>query len=251
MKKRMMIDRYRNEKFERIEDEITMECELTLKVGNASFHLMCSPNDHRELAIGFLYNGGLIESYKDVEEMIEKEDYIDIRLNRQIKEDLKQIRTSGCLGMGVDSGCTILPNSENATISAEEVLNLSERLNRYSGLFRETGGVHASLAMLSDGSELFYEDIGRHNTFDKLAGAVLLQGKTLEKAIVMTTGRISSEMVMKSARNKVSVLISRSASTDMAIQLAMHYKIVLIGFARGDRFNQYTLKEPNRRDGIK
>jgi FdhD protein len=246
MKKKMTIDRYQNEKFKRIEDEITVECELTLQVGNKSFHLMCSPDDHRELAIGFLYNAGLIETLSDIGEFIENENHIEIRLKRQIEGDIKEIRTSGCLGMGVEVGDAVSPNSEKATISAKKILNLSEQLNRYSGLFRETGGVHASLAILTDGTELFYEDIGRHNTFDKLTGAALILEKTLEESIVMTTGRISSEMVMKSARNNVSVLISRSAPTNLAVQLAKDYKIVLIGFARGNRFNRYTLKEADK-----
>ena len=113
-----------------------------------------------------------------------------------------------------------------------------------SKLYIETGGVHS--AALSDGSELlfFSEDIGRHNAVDKLIGRAFLQSVPVENKILITSGRVTSEIMTKAGRNRFPVLISRAAPSCMALSYAEDMGITLIGFARGDRMNIYTW--PNR-----
>jgi FdhD protein len=109
-------------------------------------------------------------------------------------------------------------------------------------LYRETGGVHTSA--LSDGTQiaLSAEDIGRHNTLDKIAGLCLMQNIWPETRILITTGRISSEMLQKAARMGAPILISRTSPSSLSIEMAERYGITLIGYARTQRFNVYTSK---------
>jgi FdhD protein len=107
-------------------------------------------------------------------------------------------------------------------------------------LYRETGGVHTSA--LSDGEKIVIsaEDIGRHNTLDKIAGLCLMQGVSPTTRILLTTGRISSEMLQKAARMNVPILISRTSPSSLSIEMAERYGITLVGYARTHRFNVYA-----------
>jgi FdhD protein len=107
-------------------------------------------------------------------------------------------------------------------------------------LYRETGGVHTSA--LSDGEQivLVAEDIGRHNTLDKIAGLCLMKNIWPDTRILITTGRISSEMLQKAARLRAPILISRTSPSSLSIEMAERYGITLIGYARRNRFNVYS-----------
>ena len=107
-------------------------------------------------------------------------------------------------------------------------------------LYRETGGVHTSA--LSDGKRILLsaEDIGRHNTLDKIAGLCVMNNLWPDVRILITTGRISSEMLQKAARLHTPILISRTSPSSLSIEMAQKYGITLIGYARRQRFNVYT-----------
>jgi len=107
-------------------------------------------------------------------------------------------------------------------------------------LYRETGGVHTS--MLTDGRKVVMaaEDIGRHNTLDKIAGLCMQQNAWPEARILITTGRISSEMLQKAARLQAPILMSRTSPSSLSIEMAQRYGITLIGYARRQRFNVYS-----------
>ena len=128
-------------------------------------------------------------------------------------------------------------------LSPEAIGRLVEMLFESQSLYRETGGVHTSA--LSDGENVLLsaEDIGRHNTLDKIAGLCLMNGIESENKILITTGRISSEMLQKAARLQVPILISRTSPSSLSIEMAERYGITLIGYARRDRFNVYTSGE--------
>ncbi len=115
-----------------------------------------------------------------------------------------------------------------------------EQLVESQELYRETGGVHCSA--LSDGSKILaqVEDIGRHNTLDKLAGRKLREKINAETLIVLTTGRVSSEMLQKSARMGASVVVSRTSATSQSVALAEQLGITLVGYTRRIGFLTYT-----------
>jgi FdhD protein len=110
-------------------------------------------------------------------------------------------------------------------------------------LYRTSGGVHTSALCDGQRIQIVAEDIGRHNTLDKIAGRCLLEGISLPRRILLTTGRISSEMLQKSARLKASIVISRTSPSSLSIELAQKWGITLIGYARRNRFNIYTHPE--------
>jgi FdhD protein len=130
--------------------------------------------------------------------------------------------------------------SNGGVLSAERVGALINLLLESQQLYRESGGVHT--AALCDGENLLLvtEDIGRHNTLDKLAGRCLMEGISPQNKVILTTGRISSEMLQKAARMGVGILISRTSPSSLSIQLAQQLGVTLIGYARRNRFNIYA-----------
>jgi FdhD protein len=222
-------------------DQVVVEQEIVLEISGRIVRLMSSPGNIKELIVGFLKNGGLIEVIGDIKTYSESGNQVKVCLVEEHERDFQAIRTSGCLGMGVQSNIEMTPNEACMEIGAERIIESSERLNSLSETFKKTGGVHASLMVLTSGEEMFAEDIGRHNTLDRLVGKALLNQKEMSGSLIVTTGRISSEMVLKAVANHVGVLISRSAPTDLAVELAHVYKVNLVGFARGKRFNRYVL----------
>jgi FdhD protein len=114
---------------------------------------------------------------------------------------------------------------------------------RRSELHRQTGGVHAAALADRNGLLVFREDIGRHNAVDKVIGAYLLAGNCFEDKLLLSSGRLSSEILHKAAACSVPILVSRSAPTDRCVALARERSITLIGFARGRRMNIYSRGE--------
>ena len=224
------------------DDWVVIEKELKVRVEDQQFTIMCSPHSEEELVVGFLYNMGLIESFGDIESINFSGNEAIVKLINIKKVLLERRVTSGCAGVGVDrKQHNLIRRKVLAKTSSDVITALSMELNQKSLIFKETGGVHASMAVLEDGSKLFFDDIGRHNTFDKITGSCLINGKDIKNAKLVTTGRISSEMIMKAAVNGVETLISRSASTDYAISIARRLNIELIGFARGQKYNRYIV----------
>jgi FdhD protein len=131
-------------------------------------------------------------------------------------------------------------NGDRPKFPPEAIGRLVEMLFESQELYRETGGVHTSA--LSDGEKivLVAEDIGRHNTLDKIAGLCLMNDTWPETRILITTGRISSEMLQKAARLSAPILISRTSPSSLSIEMAERYGITLIGYARTHRFNVYS-----------
>jgi FdhD protein len=131
-------------------------------------------------------------------------------------------------------------NGDQPKFPPETIGQLVEMLFASQELYRETGGVHTSA--LSDGEKIVFvaEDIGRHNTLDKIAGLCLMNNIWPETRILITTGRISSEMLQKAARLSAPILISRTSPSSLSIEMAERYGITLIGYARTHRFNVYS-----------
>ena len=135
------------------------------------------------------------------------------------------------------------PVSSQLTVAPARVYELMKELNRLSDLYRETRGVHNSA--LADGGNIlvFRDDIGRHNAVDKIRGACFLEEIPLGDKLLVTTGRMSSEIVVKVAKMGVPILISRSAPTSLALDLAERIGLTLIGYVRGDKMTVYTGKQ--------
>ena len=248
------IIRVKGDILQREEDIVIVEHPFTLFIEDKEIiTLLCSPSSLEYLALGFLYSEGFIDSLEDITKInIDKEKGIcNIKLYNvnKLRDNLRGKRTitSGC-GKGtlfynvLDSFKSqkvenILP------IEIEKIKLLVREFNRKSELFKDTGGVHSCALCNYDEILIFEEDIGRHNALDKVFGRALAENiNTLDK-IIFTSGRISSEILIKAAKRQVPIIVSRSAPTSLSIELGEELGISLIGFARGEKMNIYTNKK--------
>ena len=224
------------------------EASVSLTVnGEVWLSFMCTPADLEAMAVGFLFNEGIIQSWTEVAAVSACADgtNIDVWLNRPVLKPTQWRRTSGCTG-GVTSATTSRPQSFGVPferITPDMLLNAMDDLLKAQDLYREARGVHCSA--VSDGLKIIYraEDIGRHNTLDKLAGQILMHPRPLSLRIILTTGRISSEMLQKSSRLGAAVVLSRTSPTSLSVEMAGDMGITLIGYARRNQFLVYTHPE--------
>ena len=229
-------------------EEVVVEKLVSLTVnGELWLSFMCTPVDLEALAVGFLFNEGIIKTISDTENirLCESGDNIDIWLKNSVAKPQDWQRTSGCSGgLTAIRNTSGLPVNTNGSILAANKINmLIEGLFNSQRLYEITGGVHTT--GLSDGNRIVFvaEDIGRHNTLDKIAGQLLFSGTELRQKIIITTGRLSSEMLQKSARIGAAIVISRTSPTSLSIENADQLGITLIGYARRNRFTIYSHPE--------
>lgn len=230
--------------------------EISLKIlvnGEELVSLLCLNQCQEELALGFLYSEGVINSFADVEEISYNERMLaviirlrdGILVNRQ--ESLRSI-TSGC------GKCFtyINPLKQNQysivetkkIYSVKTILDMMKVFMKESEIFKDVGGVHSVLFYTPE-YQVLNEDIGRHNCFDKITGILLKDGKLdlALNSVVYVSGRISSEIMTKVVRLGTPVLVSRSTPTSAAVKLAKQYNVTLLGYVRGDRGFVYTCPE--------
>jgi FdhD protein len=237
------------EGWESVDAEVIVETPVSLTVnGQVWLTFMCTPVDLEAMAVGFLFNEGVIHTVDEVVDVrvCAAGDNIDVWLQHRADKPENWRRTSGCTGgmtSVLEDNSTSRKILNGGVLAASQVGELISELFESQQLYRLSGGVHTS--GISDGQRISVvaEDIGRHNTLDKLAGKLLLEDIQLPRRIILTTGRISSEMLQKSNRMEASIVISRTSPSSLSIEMAERQGITLIGYARRNRFNLYTHPE--------
>ncbi len=237
--------------FSGCQDVVVAETPLTIFVNDQELvTLLCSPTHLQNLAVGFLYSENILSSKEEIEALIlnKNKGVVWVRLNKELTID-DNFRKSRTVTSGCARGLTFFKalsdwkgeylNSE-LTISADIVFGIAEKLKTSSLLFQRTGGVHTAILCQQANFLMAREDIGRHNAVDKIIGECVLKGIGGSDKIIMTSGRISSEILLKTARWKIPIVISRGAPTLLAVKLADELGVTLIGFARGRRMNIYS-----------
>ncbi len=233
-----------------VEDIVVEEVPLTLNVNDKELvTLLCTPIDLENLVRGFLFTSGLIKKIQDIKKIVINQEqwvaYIDLA-DAAIMNDLifKRLYTSGC-GRGtlfysvqdMINRSRVLSDFKIATI---KINALMRDFQKKSELYLKTGGVHSAALADDKGILAFKEDIGRHNAIDKVVGQALKEDILFENKIMITSGRISSEVLFKIQKCDIPVIISKSAPTNQAVKLAKDMGITLVGFARGNRMNIYS-----------
>lgn len=227
---------------------LAQEIALTLYLDRAELvTMMCSPEKLNHLVVGFLRSEGMIQTLDDIALMrvCDEEQVADVRLMkpREVTTS-KRILTSGC-GGGVtfDEGDSVAPVASDLRVSPGIVLKMMKAMLQSGGKKSELGGMH--LAALSDGDGLLVtaRDVGRHNTLDKLWGECMFMGIPTQGTLLLATGRISSEMILKAAKMGVPVAASLNSPTDRTVELARQLNITVAGYARGGRVSVYTHPE--------
>ncbi|MDA8212612.1 MAG: formate dehydrogenase accessory sulfurtransferase FdhD [Clostridia bacterium] len=238
--------RFSDEGWVRTSVHVPSELELTLYVNQQELvTILCTPKKLNYLVLGFLYGQGIISGIGDVVMMrvCEEESVADVRLkNPEYKLPTQRTLTSGCGGGAVfktdgervDSGLIAAPT---------EVLSLMKQLQEQMELYRISGGVHTSALADTGNLLVMAEDIGRHNTLDKIQGECLMRGISTRDRLLLTTGRVSSEMLLKAAKMQVPIVVSRHSPTGSAVSLARDLGITLVGHARGGRMQVYSHPE--------
>lgn len=238
--------RFSAQRWGRSSAHLPSEMALTIYVnGQELVTILCTPTKLNCLVLGFLYAEGIISGIRDVASMrvCEEESLAEVTLSdSEFVLPSKRTLTSGCGGgatfkiqeRAVDSDLVVTPG---------DVLSLMKRLQEQMELYRSCGGVHASA--LSDTKNLLVvaEDIGRHNTLDKIQGECLLKEKSTRGRMLLSTGRISSEMLLKTAKMQVPIVASRHSPTGSAVSIARDLGISLVGHAHGNRLSVYAHPE--------
>jgi len=213
--------------------------------------VMCLPTALREMAVGLAAYLGLVKQGGDIQKV--EVDYaarrvlLDLSATDDDIRNASQVLISSTCGASIYGG-QIQPLPEaieggDFRVALSHILECLKSLRGMGPVFARAGSTHQ--AAFSDGKRilLFFEDIGRHNAVDKIIGSALLRGADMTRGLLVSTGRLSSEMVVKAARQGVPVLASPSGVTTNAIRLADSFGLTFLGFARGGRANLYTRPE--------
>jgi FdhD protein len=227
---------------------ITEEEPLTIEVnGRELATLLCSPSDLKSLVAGFLFTSGFIEEASQITSLvIDKERwkaYVEASVTFPPEMLFKRIYTSGC-GKGIifHSPLDMMQRthlSDGFTVEAEKISAIMKEFLTSSMEYRQTGGVH-SCAIADKTGMIMKDDIGRHNALDKVIGEQMLKKADFSDKLVLTSGRISSEIISKVLRCKAPVMVSAGAPTNQAVKIAREANLTLVGFARGRRMNIYS-----------
>jgi len=233
-----------------LDDTVARETPVTIVFNNQEMvTLLSSPKDLNYLAVGFLFSEGLVKSKEDIKKfMVDKQKgVVRVATNKDTEQAselaFKRIITSGC-GRGASfysaADIELAQVESRIKISVPNILSLIHAFQHRSEVYRATGGVHSAALCDNRSILVFNEDIGRHNAIDKIFGECLLKDITTKDRVVLTSGRISSEILLKIAKRNIPLIVSKSAPTDLGVKLANDLGITLLGFVRGKRMNVYT-----------
>lgn len=245
--------KFANGHIENAEDVIVTEFPVTVKINEQEFVTMvCTPEYVEDMVIGYLASEGIIRKYEELKDIWfqEKEGYIHVKidkLNPYYQNFQNKRYITSCCGMSrqgfvfVNDALTAKKMNEiRVKISADDCLRLMKSLQDSATIFQDTGGVHN--AALCDGENFMLSrmDIGRHNALDKIYGYCLKNDIPIGNKIIVFSGRISSEILLKVAKIGCEIVLSKSAPTELALELAEGLGITTVGFIRNQSFNIYT-----------
>ena len=234
----------------RVKELVAKEYLLTIFLNDRELvTILCTPKNLKELAAGFLFSEGLIKSKDDIKK-IEVDDWMGVvRVETKSGAEMdsrffsKRLLTSGCGGSAtfynVSDAATAKVESQ-MKISADEVFDLVSRFQHGSELYLATHGVHSAALCDNKNIIIFDEDIGRHNAIDKIFGKCLLEDVPVKDKIIITSGRVSSEILHKVSKRGIPIIISVSAPTNLGVKIADKLGITLIGSVKGKKMNVYT-----------
>jgi FdhD protein len=228
------------------EDVVTIvECSISLILNDTQhIGIICTPQQIEELIVGHLICEGYIKSLNSLEKVIytnNNEFKVYIHEEITIQPSDTEIRTAGMVGIKSKLNKADSIVESDLQISPKVFFNAQEQLTKKSVIWPVSGGAHMSSLHRSDGELChFAEDVGRHNTIDKIIGSALLNGEKMSQLFSCTSGRVSSASIIKYIRGGIPILISVSAPTSEGIKMAQTYGMTVIGFSRKPSFTIYS-----------
>ena len=248
--------RIENNKVNVVEDLVVTEYAVTVKINQQEFVTMvCTPEYVEDMVMGYLASERIIRSFEDIEDIWyqEKEGFVHIN-TKQVnplyqKMQNKRFITS-CCGMSRqgfvfanDALVSKKMDDIHVRITTDDCFRLMRDMQDSAVTFQETGGVHNAALCDVNGIVLSRMDIGRHNALDKIYGYCIRNNISMQDKIIVFSGRISSEILMKVSKIGCEIVLSKSAPTELALQLAEQLGITTVGFIRQNALNIYTHKE--------
>jgi FdhD protein len=234
-----------NERGQPIETGVVVERALTLYLNTQEIVTMMTINDYPEyLALGYLLNQNMLKP-DDVVTEVEYHGDLEVVVVRTEGETnfedklKKRTQTSGCAqGTAFGDLMEALENVElpKTPLRTSWLYRLTQAINTTPSLYLEAGAIHGCVLCREDRPLVYMEDVGRHNAVDKIAGWMFRHGESGGDKIFYTTGRLTSEMVIKTVRMGIPILVSRSGFTAWGVELARKTGLTLVGRARGKRF---------------
>jgi len=247
----MDIIKIQDDSFHRIAEGVSEEIPLTLEInGHELATLLCSPDHLDNLVTGFLFTSGLIKDFPSLKSLIIDTERFNAAALIEGDESefvFKRVYTSGC-GKGVifHNPMDVIHKTrlkDGFVANTTEITRLMKEFIKGSPEHAQTRGVHSG-ALASQGRILiFRDDIGRHNALDKVIGEALSQGLDLSETVMLTTGRISSEILSKVLRCRIPVIAALGSPTNQAIKLARVVNLTLVGHVRGSKMDVYSGEE--------
>lgn len=235
----------RRGRLEEVKGEVVREQPLTVYVNGERFlTLLCTPVKLEALVLGYLWMEKVIGGLDEVTALTvsEVDGRAEVTLARPVSLPTERILTSGCGGgitFRIDPRLFSRLDSPLRVAPADLAARMKE-LYAEAVQYRASRGIHGAALADPDGLLVIAEDVGRHNAVDKLKGEALLRGIPTTDRILLSTGRISSEMLLKAARMGVPVVASRTSPTEMAVGLAEQLGITVVGYVRPDSLNLYA-----------
>ena len=235
-----------------VEDGIIRESPLTIYVNNKEIlTMLCTPADLEYLTVGFLWAEGMIQTRDDIKKIVASKEkgMVWVELLKDIEPFIEEMMFKRLVTSGCAKGATFYnpldaalssPVQSDLKVLPREIFSLALRLQKESKLFQMTGGVHGAALCDREKFLFFSEDIGRHNAVDKVFGYCFLNDIDPKDKILVSSGRLSSEIVLKASKREVPIVVSQAAPTDLSVRLSEKLGITLIGFVRGKRMNIYT-----------
>ncbi len=206
---------------------------------------MCTPVDLDKLALGFLYNEGIIQQLDDVRQLhiSRATTCVDVWLHDvDLELPSRAIITSGC-GGGVtfdDLSGRHEPLHSELTVEPLQLADLMQKMHQGAASYKKARGIHTAALAEGDQILLQVEDVGRHNCLDKLSGAALQAGLSTKDRILLSSGRISSEMINKARHLQTPIVCSRTSPTSLSVGLAEAWNMSIVAYLRQKRMRIYS-----------
>ena len=236
-----------SEKGEITKIPIIEEKPLTLYLNNQEIVTIMTIGDYpKYLAIGYLFNQGMLNNIDDVKKIEFHKDLKTVVVRTKSKTNYeeklkKKVNTSGC-AQGTVFGdlfeeINTISLNKKIRIDHQQLMNLSKKINTEPSLYLSVGAIHGCVLCQGDKPLYYFEDVGRHNAVDKIAGLILDKKIDAKEMSFYTTGRLTSEMVLKCIKMEIPILLSRSGFTAWAVEIARKKNLTMIGRIRGKRLN--------------
>jgi FdhD protein len=237
--------KYGDGKWKQISLSVPKEMPFTIYINSQELvTILCTPLKLNCLVVGYLLAEGIIGDMKDVASMRVCEDdaLADVKLNQpDFVLPQKRILTSGCGGgVSLNSNIGASKIKTDLSLAPKQIFQLRRYMLESADLYNLTGGIHTSALCDDKGVLVVGEDIGRHNTLDKIMGEYFLRKISTKNRILLTSGRVSSEMITKVAKMQVPVIASLTSPTQRALTLARDLDITLAGYVRETHLIVYT-----------